>query len=268
MIDFLCSFFRLKGASGKRKVVGGPETIQIKDLPYIKDSNKRLTALQELYNKYRSTPYAPKIKAVYDKTKRIHTYLVSRGRGHELELFHLQHTEHFLNTFSVIINVHQQHDSTPATAVPGKRKVLTNPFRNERKEVAEARRQNSETSRQVLADIQETKTEVPRLALPVITLNTYSRIVYLKENTPDGITPHVIGYTSGPEEKEAFVNYVSERLGMEDITYIGNTMVYLPGQAKSHAPELVAVIHWNGTSYILGLEDDRLYPVRLFRNGT
>ncbi|MCX2740719.1 hypothetical protein [Pontibacter anaerobius] len=276
MIKLLRTLFGLGGVTGNRKVVGSPESIDVKDVPYIEESNQRLAALQELYNRYKSTPYAQQLKAAYEKTKRIHTYLVARSRGQELEVFHLQHTDHFLNTFTVILHAHQQQleqEKIPAPQKPQPvrkqdimgRTLVIGPFRSDRKEVKAARMQNRETSQRVFVDIQEANTDVPRLALPEISINTYSKIVYLREDVSDGLTTNEIGFTATPEEKETFVNYISSRLGLHDITYAGNAMVYLPTHDSNHPAEMLPVIHWHGCPYVLNMEEFRLYPVRTYR---
>ncbi|MDX5423250.1 MAG: hypothetical protein LPK07_07230 [Hymenobacteraceae bacterium] len=277
MIRLLRSLFGLKGVTGNRTVVGSPESPESKHLPYIEESTRRLQLLFELYNRYKNTPHGQQVKAVYEKTQRIHTYLAGRNRVHELEVFHLQHTDHFLSTFTAIINVHQQQHKAPAPAAPpppqrpaGKpeiigRTLVIGPFRRDRKEVKAARMQNRETSQQVFVDIADTKTEIPKLAEPEIAINTYSKIVYLREDISDGLTTNEIGFTSTPEEKQTFANHIAARLGLEHVTYVGNALVYIQTHTSAHSPEMVPVIHWNGSPYVLSLEDYRLFPVRTFR---
>ena len=265
--------FGLKGVTGNRTVVGKPETgIDVKDVPYIQDSNKRLAALQELCNRYKGTPHAEKISVVYEKTKHIHSYLGGRRRVHELELFHLQHTDHFLNTFTVIMDAHQQllTEANTSSGSAGRadmkaRRVVAAPFRRDRKEVKAAEMLNREISQRAFIDIKEAKTEVPRLSEPSISINTYSKIVYLKEDISDGLTTNEIGFTSTAEEKETFVNYVSSCLGIEGISYVGNAMVYVPTHSSAQPAEMVPLIHWNGCPYALILEDFRLFPVKTYR---
>ncbi|WP_242919464.1 hypothetical protein [Pontibacter liquoris] len=269
MRDFLQGLFGQKGPAGNRTVAGTPVPINVKEAAYIRDSKQRLSALQALQGRYKGTPYAQKIKDVHDKTERIHTYLAERSRAYELELFHLQHTDHFLNTFTVILDVHRQQvrstRSATARADAVIRRMVSGPFRKERKEVKEARRQNLETSERVLADIAGSITNVPRLTVPEISINTYTKLIYLREDAPDSLIPHKIGFTSSPEEKEMFVSYVADRLGLEDITYIGNALVAIPIHQPAQPPEMVPVIHWNGSPYVLMLDDHRLFPVSTFR---
>lgn len=275
MIKLLRSLFGLNGVTGNRSVVGSPDSIDANDLPYITDSKRRLAALQELHSRYKSSPHAQKLLAVYEKTRRIHRYLVNRKKGHELELFHLQHTDHFLNTFTAIINAHQQHyEEEEVKAAPPKpirkadmvgKTLVIGPFRRDSREVKAANKLNRATSQQAFADITEANIDVPRLTLPQISINTYAKIVYLKEDVAGGLSTNEIGFTSTPEEKANFISYIAVRLGIADIAYIGNAMVYVPNHNSSHPAEVVPVVHWNGAPYALSLEDDLLFPVRTYR---
>ncbi|WP_276496959.1 hypothetical protein [Pontibacter litorisediminis] len=281
MIKLMRSLFGLNGQTGNRKVVGAPESTGPGDVPYLKESEQRLAALQELCSRYRNTPYAAQFQAAFEKTKRIHTYLVSRDRGHELELFHVQRTDHFLSTYTAILTAQQeptlqplppplpsQRLPQPPPARPGGvlgRTVVFGPFRSEHKEVKAARTLNRETSQRVFQATADAKVEVPRLALPEIAINTYATVVYLREDVSDGLTTSEIGFTSSPEEKEAFISYISSRLGIDHLTYAGNAMVYVPTHDSKHPAEMLPVVHWHGTPYVLSMEDDRLYPVRTYR---
>ena len=271
-MGFWSSVFGDNGDAGNRTVVGSPEGVEEKDLPYLKDSLRRLRDLQELHHRYKGTAHAQKIRDVQEKTKEIHTYLLSRKRGHELELFHLQHTDHFLNTFNVIVDAHQQHHAQAAAlrraaarAESVIRKVAPAAFRKDRKEVKAAHQQNREVSQRAFEDIANAKAEVPILAAPQISINTYAKIVYLQEDLSGRLISNEIGFTSSPEEKAAFVDYVCDRFGIESIAYIGNTMVYIPSTHSSQPAEMAPVIHWNGGPYVLHLEDCRLFPVSTFR---
>ncbi|WP_439882324.1 hypothetical protein ACSX1A_03985 [Pontibacter sp. MBLB2868] len=279
MIGFLRQLFGLRGVTGNRTVVGSPENLAVKDLPYIRESNRRLEELQELYSSYKGTPHAQKIFTVYEKSKRIHAYLVSRNRAHELELFHLKHTDHFLSTFTAIIDVHQhryphvQHqDKAPAPPKPAQRPEVVGrtfvlgPFRRESKEVKAVQMQSRETNQRIFVEARQVKADVTHLPVPDISIDTFSRIVYMREDISDGFTTNEIGYTSSAEEKEAFVNYVSALMGITGVDYVGNAMVYLPVPAAASEPaEMVPVIHWNGSPYALSLEEKRLYAVNTFR---
>ena len=117
MIKLMRSLFGIGGSSNKRTVLGKSISVDLKDVEYIKDSSNRLSTLHELYTRYRGTPHEQKIKIVYEKTKNIHNYLVTRNRLHELELFHIQNTEHFINTFTVIMDVHQEYNASPSSTI-------------------------------------------------------------------------------------------------------------------------------------------------------
>lgn len=282
MIRFFRLLFGLNGVTGNRTVAGKPDSIAIKDLPYIQDSKKRLTALHELYTRYQGTPHAQKILAVYDKTKRIHTYLADRSRVHELELFHLQHTDHFLSTFTAIIDTHrpktiptqdvaspsskpqQSQKPTGRPEVIGKTFVL-GPFRRETKEVKAVKLQNKEKSRRIFVETVEDSAEVAKLHIPDVAIDTFSKIVYLKEDRGEGLSTNEIGYTSSVEEKEAFVDFVTSNYGLSSIgiVYVGNALVYLP--ENEMAAEMVPIIHWNGAHYAVCLEEHKLFPVSTFR---
>ncbi len=265
MSNFWRSLFGSKKAGNNRKVIGLPKTIPVNELPHIQESKRRLTALQQLCSQYKSTPHARQIEQVYQKTRRIHAYLTDRGRGHELELFHLQHTDHFLNTFTVILNVHLQHHNVQQEPeVANSRKVVAKSVKRDMQAGLSYRNLNRRVSEQVLEDTKQSVYSVPKLSLPEIALNTYSRLVYLKEETADMQLTHEIGYTSDEEEKEAFTSFVSEKFDIHDISYIGNTIVYFPGHAHTTA-DLVPVISWNGGLYVVCLEEVRLYPVSTFR---
>jgi hypothetical protein len=279
MMGFLRSLFGLHGVTGNRTVVGKPDQLDVQDLPYIQDSNKRLSEILELYEKYKGTPYAQKIYTVYEKTKRIHTYLISRSKANELELFHLQHTDHFLNTFLTIIDAHRPAvllqnqrvrsvapEASPSPSRPeviGRTFVL-GPFRSETKEVRNVKMQAGERRQRDFAHTVQDKLVLPELVAPEIAIDTYSRIVYLNQSISDGLTTSEIGYTSSPEEKEAFVAYVSRFLGIANLSYVGNTMVRFSANNRSQPTEVLPVINWNKCPYILHLEEGRLYPVRTF----
>ncbi len=110
---------------GTRTVLVNPGGADVQAVHYIRASNARLNALHTLYDRYKGTPHADKILSVFEKSKQIHNYLVSKKRAHELELFHVRNTEHFLNTFTTIINVHQRHVAD--TFVPEKEQKRASP---------------------------------------------------------------------------------------------------------------------------------------------
>lgn len=273
-MGFWRSVFGLEGEAGERTVASSPDGVDVQDAPYLKESLRRLTGLQELHHRYKGTAHAQQIRTVQEKTKEIHSYLLSRKRGHELELFHLQHTDHFLNTFTVIVDAHQQHHAQAAAlrraaarAESVIRKVTPAAFRKDRKEVKAAHQHNREVSQRAFEDITNARAEVPILAAPQISINTYARIVYLQEDPSGRLISNEIGFTSSPEEKAAFEAYVCDRFGIESVAYMGNTMVYIPSTHSSQPAEMAPVIHWNGCPYVLQLEDCRLFPVSTFRKG-
>ncbi|WP_242928282.1 hypothetical protein [Pontibacter vulgaris] len=267
MRSLLRFIFGREKPTGRRAVVGNPVSIDVKDVPHITESKKRLAALRELYNRYKNSTHAQNIKSVYEKTERIHTYLLSKNRVNELELFHLQHTDHFLNTFNVIMDAHQQHrqESLVSPVSDNKaaaRKTILVPNGNEAKTTQVLEREPRSSYN---GETHAVKANVARLTIPDISIDTFANIIYLKENQPDGLTSDEIGFTSTPEEKETFIRYISGKLGVKEITYLGNAMVHIPDVPGSSPPEMVPVIHWNGSPYALYLDDFRLFPVRTYR---
>lgn len=265
MIEFMRSLFGLGGST--RTVVGHSVSIDTKDIVYIKDSKARLTALHHLYKKYRGTPHEPKIRLVYEKTKNIHSYLLTKRRLHELELFHLQNTDHFINTYSVIMDAYlQHHDGTHGS-------TKSDPFFRKISQVngrgVEDRNPQSEMvkpdSGATAASSEKDRIEVPSLTVPVILINTYANIPY--EEVDDDLPAAEIGLTSSEPEKEAFLQHISLRLGIDDISYVGNALVNIPNSNGTSPTGLVPVIHWKGFLYALNLNDYRLFPVKLFRKG-
>lgn len=305
MMSLLRFLFGLGGETGSRRVAGAAESPAQKELPYVLDSNKRLLRLQELCARYKPTPYAQQLYAVLEKTKHIHAYLVSRNRAQELEIFHLQHTDHFINTFTAIIEMHQRHevpvapeavvkDTTPKASAPPPRKPhrptvppVPNyrsqfPFEDKLEDVLRkiesgtirgfhTAHKVSEMVKRVaeqtgLSPFSETAAG-PVLSMPNIAIDTYTKIPYRREKVMDEYYVYKIGYTSPPEEKEAFLSYVSEQLGISGFKYMGNTTVHFSnGDAYYNSPAVLPVINWHGACYALGLGNKCLYPVKAFRN--
>ncbi len=268
------SFFGLNGSSSTRKVVGKTESFDVKDVGHLQESNVKLTALHHLYSRYQGTPHAQKIKIVYEKTKNIHNYLVSRNRLYELALFHIQNTEHFINTFTAIINVHQHQPvyaglgqeamfsenapSPPAAFKPDKLKQKPRPHR----EVEMIRPLQGGVFHELAS---APKSEVPVLAVPEIYINTFAKIPYAKEEVAQGVVAEEIGYTSTAREKEAFLQYIAARLGISNITYAGNAHMTMPNSNGSTPTGLVPVIYWENSLYAVNLNDYRIFPVKIFR---
>jgi hypothetical protein len=279
MIKYVWSFLGFGGSSSERTVVGNRVPVDLKEVAYIRDSNARLSALHHLVSRYKGTPHEPKLKAVFEKTKNIHTYLAGQKRTHELELFHVRHTDHFINTFTVIMDVHQRQKSSTPPPPPetepiaeAKAEVLLEKFEAERisrthetKKIAEM--VSPMSSQGPFADAVESSTEGPRLSVPDIAINTYSKIIYLREDTMNGLTAREIGFTSTKQEKENFLSCVSARLGINKtgMSYYGNAMVTMPGSNGSSPTGYVPILHWKGYTYALNLNDYRLFPVRLSR---
>jgi hypothetical protein len=287
MIKYVWSFLGFSGSTSGRKVVGAKAPADPKDGVYIKSSNARLTTLHQLVARYKGTPHEQKLKTVFEKTRNIHAYLVGKKRPQELELFHLQHTDHFINTFTVIIDVHQRQQAGPlppflqpeGTVRPGpetngeaKASALLRKFE------AESMRRKSEGSKApemvkplpnqgAYAGTLELRTKVPTLTDPDIAIDTYSKVIYLREDSGKGLIAHEIGFTSTQEEKEAFVLYVSACLGINalGISYVGNGVVSIPNSNGSTPTGYVPIIHWKGYTYALNLNDFRLFPVRIHR---
>jgi len=252
--------FGLHGITGNRTVAGSAEGDHIKSLPYIQDSHRRLAALGTLCSRYKGSRHAQRLKAVLDKTQQIHAYLVERKRVHELELFHVQYTDHFLAAFSVIADAHERHNgkigAVPAAAA--KNGTWDSNERTRYRQVVQAAPQRHQQVKKVAVDLTLSEAEVPKLHLPQIAINTYSKIVYRQDAVE-------IGFTSTAEEKEAFEAYVAAQFGIADITYVGNALVYMPAQANARSAEMLPVIHWHGAPYVLLLEEARLFAVRTYR---
>ncbi|AKQ45195.1 hypothetical protein TH63_05410 [Rufibacter radiotolerans] len=270
MIDFLRSLFGGKDEAGERMVVGAPVDFGLRDVAYIKDSNLRLTQLQDLTARYHGTPHEAKLKAVYEKTRQIHAYLVSRKRVHDLEIFHLQNTDHFVSAYTAIIDVHHRPADTEKEmaelALKGK---PDRPIRLKRSEKLAALPdlvKPIQTSVQKY-DSGEARAVVPRLYVPDISINTFEKITYYTEDKAGNLVPNQVGFTSSKAEKEAFQQYMAATLGLEDASYVGNTLVTIPNSNGITPTGLVPVLHWESFLYAVNLNDMRLFPVRIYRKG-
>ena len=312
MMDALRSFFGMNASTGKRVVVGKRPDYEAHELEHVRESEANLTALYHLARSYAGTVHEPKIKQVYEKTKEIHHYLVARNRVHELALFHLRNTQHFLNTFRSIIEVHQKPESDippqeaytkartdhrnesggneinkkkPQSAIPEMAELLINLV--ERKVVEASSRRGWKNGRQSIPvwkarrnpawesmngndSAAGTKYAAPPqavAAIPEITLNTYEKARYYQKETPEGMEVKEISYISTPIEKEAFLQYVADRLEIRNVSYVGNATFRMPDAQGFIRNEVVPVIHWQGFLYALSLQEYRLFPVKMFRNG-
>ncbi len=280
MIKFMRSLFGSGGLTGNRKVMGHPINVDLKHIAHIRESNARLTSLHDLYQGYKNTPHAPKLKAVYDKTKHVHAYLVAKKKVHELELFHLQNTDHFINTFSAILHVHQKHNSAPVTALtppsaPAEERPLIllkeSGVEKLKQEAAAASRVElvKRLNRQSMfaTSTVEDRAEVPKLSIPAVSINTYSKVFYMdgKDDAEDQEAKE-ISFTSAKQDKDNFISFVTARLGIDGVSYVGNAMVAMPYSDGSHPAGTVPVVHWNGCNYAFNLTDYRLFPVRINRS--
>jgi len=272
-MNFLRSLFGLDDSPENRTVLGNNVRVDEKEGAYIRNSNKRLTILFNLYNRYQETPHATKIQTVYEKTKNIHTYLIARKRAHALELFHVQHTDHFINTFTVIVDVYQSHQQTPVVpAYPPVRppvldERLKTPINGRGQQVDNRRSQPVVKPVSVPRPLPYTENatnKIARLALTEIWLNSSARIIYDKVNTPNGILAKEISFTSTKQEQDNFLLFVSGRLGIRDISYVGNAMVHILSNG-ANGTGIVPILYWQGFTYALNLKDNCLFPVRVNR---
>lgn len=273
MIAFMRSLFGLNSSSGKRKVVGNALAIEAKDVGQLQASNTRLSDLHQLYSRYRGTPHAHKIKMVYDKTKTIHDYLISRNRVYELALFHIQHTEHFLSTFSTILDVHLGHPAASAgartaEAAPAMPNQLTREERNRQKEKSYPKLEMVRPPAGQMVMGKQQEGGVPHLSVPEIIISTYATIPYVKEEVANGKIIHQIGYASTPREKEAFLQYLAASLSFHDFSYAGNALMSMPNSNGTQSSGMVPVIHWAGYLYAVNLNDYRLFPVKMYRKSS
>jgi hypothetical protein len=255
MMKFVRSLLGMPATSG-RKVVGTSISFDAKELDFIKESNRRLTDLFNLHKRYRGSGHEQKIKAVYDKTKQIHTYLIAKKQIHSLELFHLQNTDHFLNAFTAIIEAFQQEHGTltppseaavPGSLAPeaGSKRVLA-PQASTYKAAPDTQRVHSPDP------------DVPLLRLPMVQLSYNSMAVYSDIPTTNGRITRQIGLTSTRQEKESFLKYIASRLSLSQMQYMGNAyFVSTSSSAKTAFP----IIKWNGYTYAIDLTDFRLFPV-------
>jgi hypothetical protein len=271
MIDFLRSLFGVQDEAGERMVVGAPVDFGLRDVAYIKDSNQRLTQLQDLAARYHATPHEAKLKAVYEKTRHIHTYLVSRKRVHDLEIFHLQNTDHFISTYTAIIDVHHRPADTGKGAAESP--LQGKPGKPPRVRLSDKRADLPDLVKPIQTSVQkydagEARVQVPRLLIPDISINTFEKITYYTEDKAGNLVPNQVGFTSSKGEKEAFQHYMATTLGLEDVSYVGNTLVTIPNSNGITPTGLVPVLHWESFLYAVNLNDMRLFPVRIYRKGT
>jgi hypothetical protein len=296
MMKMLRSIFGLNEPAENRTVVGNAVNVDAKDVQYIRNSNARLTMLHTLCSRYKGTPHAQQLEAVFEKTKHIHHFLLTRKRAHELELFHVRNTDHFINTFTVILDVYQRHTATTFAPLKEAPKVYrapkieqpagnlkSDPFAS--KVDTMLRRIESETVKGIYTAQKVTemvkrvagqapyvqadgiKPPIPAVSVPIISIDTYSKITYVREDAAGVRVSGQIGFTSTAEEMETFVAHVSERLGIDRsvIAYIGNAMVAIPDRKGPNPARYVPILNWKGCTYALNLHDFLLFPVRAYR---
>lgn len=267
MIDYFRSLFGLNKTSGRRVVLGQKLDLDAREGQYVRDSNARLLSLHHLYSRYQNTAHAAKIKAVYDKTKAIQDFMISKGRIHELELFHIQHTEHFINTFSAIIEVYQPEDTGKEVSLQSSSSADTFLGKLKQQKVLQKKEEMKESPVLQARNGQNTTREggEESIFLPTISINTFEKIPYF----PEGLPAKAIGYTSTTLEKEDFLRHISFILGLsfDQITYMGNARVNIRDTTASGKNSLLPVIHWKGSLYVVQLNESRLFPVKTFRRG-
>jgi hypothetical protein len=284
MIKFVRSLFGLNGSTANRTVLGTHTTtnFDLQEVAYIKDSNNRLSALATLQKKYKGTRHEDMFRQVHEKTKRIHWYLVSRKRIHELELFHIRNTDNFLSTYTLIIDVHKRHQESnfpvldiEPEPIPRKEPPVQKPLstvdttkpsfpKGELFDIVEKVKQRSKPAAVVYA--LEAGTMVPTLGIPEVSINSVARIYYTRENTPGKQVALEVSFVSSQQEKDNFQFYVSERLGMKDIYYVGNARIKLPDSSGQEQEDTVPVFYLRNFLYAINLQDFRMYPVKINRN--
>ncbi len=87
-----------------------------------------------------------------------------------------------------------------------------------------------------------------------ISINTFAKVLYYKEDATGNLVAKEIGYTSSSLEKEGFLQHVSACLGIRSISYMGNALVTIDNNNGSQPTGLVPIIHWEGD--FTGLESD------------
>lgn len=289
MMEFMRTIFGNSSPVGNRKVVGNLENrYDSKDADHIRESEARLTTLYHLYKKYAGSAHEHKVRLVYEKTKNIHHYMVAHNRVHELTIFHLQHTDHFINTFSAIVDVYQKHHKiyppSPGFS-PGAEAAAGTGTKGRGRPVFEKAKQDKKINKSPLPEIAEMlKTlfvegteaakihrkpagQGPVLEVPEVTINTFEKVTYHKDLSPGALMVKEVSYVSGVKEKEDFLQFVSARLGIQDISYMGNAMVNLPAPHGITKPAVMPVIHWKEFLYAVDMTDFRIYPVKMYRRG-
>lgn len=263
MMQFLRWLRDWSSAGGNRTVAGRQETLDPREASYIRDSNARLDALFRLYRKFRGTAQEAQMKSVYEKTKKIHDYLIARKRIQELELFHIQYTQHFISTFTLILEAYQTRQPVPRAApaaVAAARAYAGQelPAKPGKQLPPESKSLNGLAGS---SPPEGTRTQIPRLAVAEIRLNPQARIAYQAETSGSRPAFREIGPHSPEADKQAFLAYLSESLGIGKASYLGNALVNIPDSQDLPPTGLVPVIRWQGNTYALHLDQRRLFPV-------
>jgi hypothetical protein len=117
-----------------------------------------------------------------------------------------------------------------------------------------------------IANTETSGTELPKLIIPEISINSIAKVLYLKEDGSGNKITHEISFISTQQEKESFQSYISSRLGLKDIYYVGNARINLPNNKRALPEEMVPVFYWGNFLYALSLEEFRIFPVKINRN--
>jgi len=266
MIQWVRSVLGFDEVSGKRTVLGNPVQLDLKEAQHVHNSDKRLKLLQTLCNQYKGTPHELKINQVYEKTKNIHAYLIDQKKATALEIFHLQNTDHFINTFALIRATHAKNKGA-------KTATIATDEDSGNLVIGRANQSSSSYTRAYKAprtNINATHIPAAGLAIPAIAIDTFSRINYVRFDASGDPGSFEIGFTSSYQDKEYFLATIATRIGLykPDITYVGNTQVLLPDTTGSSKAGYVPVINWRGSMYAVSLSDYRLFPVRINRNNS
>lgn len=263
MIQWVRSVLGFDEVPGKRTVLGKPVHVDLKEAQYVQNSDSRLKLLQTLCNQYKGTPHEFKINQVYEKTKNIHAYLIDQKKATALEVFHLQNTDHFINTFALIRATHVKNKVAKPVAIETDENSTGNPVIGKAGQGSYTRAYKAPRT-----NVNATPVPAADLAIPAIAIDTFSRINYVRFGAGGDLSTHEIGFTSSYQDKEYFLATIATRVGIykPDITYVGNTQVLLTDTTSSGQPSYVPVINWRGSMYAVNLSDYRLFPVRINRS--
>jgi hypothetical protein len=260
MIRWVRSVLGLENLPVKRTVLGNQSHLDLKAARQFQHSANRLKLLQTLCHQYKGTPHEQKINLVYEKTQSIHTSFLEQQKGTELELFHLQNTDNFINTFALIKATHQKNKAA-APAISSDKPAAANLPTNKSRFNASLPGFNHPVKNILIPSLP------PVLQIPAIAIDTFTQVDYVRLGPAGDLSTHQIGITSAYQEKEYFLATVATRVGIykPDLSYVGNTQVLLPDNPAS-PPGYLPVINWRGNMYVVNLNDFRLFPVKINRN--